>query len=350
MSMKLVLLLSFILLYIPTALAVDGFSNFKFGDEPEEVTEKASGLCELGSLTKDTRWNWKSYLTCRNYKYRGIQTFLYFEFSEEELAKIFVISKEIKDYFLIRRPEFGLLLPLKAEARRAGAINLADRLAVRDKVFEIEPGYFMTNFFYDGVWEWELMYIKSGYAKNEKNLMEDQLDDEEDEGVKGWKEFDFEEDTVETVREKLEGQCKQIKLLISRASRNKRSLMCTEYLFVDKKVNVDFLFENLKLVRIEIPLEKEMYNDVLPKLKEKYGLPYTELGVNDLYYPYIDFPKANISLTHKIDPNDENNVILALRYVKEGYVDEEQLKLREAQKKPKVKSKKSKGTLILESI
>jgi len=304
-------------------LAVDGFNEFQFGDKPDTVIESGTKKCDFGRITVDSRWIWKSYLSCKNYDFKeGIKATIHFEFSNDELRRIYVVSVDMKDYFLIRYPRYDFLIPIQRDVEKKPLINLADELMVKDKVHKIDKGYKYITFFHKNSWQWEFVFEDYRYIKKDLGKEEDQLEEEAEKGLPNWNDFLFDDDD-ETIKKKLEGFCSSTKTV---AALNKRKVIhCSEFPFMEKKIEVLFSFVNNKLINVELQFEPSWYENLLPLLKRKYGRPYSELEKNNHFYPYIDFPEKNILLIHRIPTTLKKEAVVALIYYKEGYLDKKEL-------------------------
>ena len=165
---KFILIFLVFFLLVSNTFAADGYSVFDFGDSLETTLNKGKELCRFGEMKKDTRWLWKSYLDCSGFRFkRGTYVKLFFHFSDDHLVKIYVVSKVIKDYFLIRYPEHNYLVPLMEKKPSKRMKNLADDLIFRDKVHVLGKEYRYLTFFYKGGWEWEYLYEK---PRNKEDL------------------------------------------------------------------------------------------------------------------------------------------------------------------------------------
>lgn len=337
-----------IIICVSNAFAVDGFNEFNFADDPDTVMNAGRGKCAFGRLVKDTRWIWKSYLNCKNYDFKkGVKATIHFDFSNNELRKIYVVSVDMKDYFLIRHPRHEFLIPIHKPLRKKPLINLADELITKDKVHIIDKGYRYINFFYKGRWEWEFVYQDFKYVKKDIENEEDQLEDEAEEGLTNWNDFALDDDD-ESIKKKLEGFCKASKTVAALNSR--KVIQCSEFPFMNNKIEVLFSFVNNRLVNIELQFEPSWYETLLPLLKRKYGQPYSELEKNDYYYPYIDFPGKNILLIHRITPKTEKKVMVSLIYYKEGYLDKKVLRGEIEKEKSPTDKMRERSNKILDSL
>ncbi len=347
--MKNVLVVTVLILFFSSSsFAVSGFREFKFGDSVETVKKKGEKLCRFGKATKDTRWFWKFHIECSDFKFkRGIKTKLFFQFSEDELVRIRVVSKDIEDYLLVRHPRFRYLVPLPRDESLNTAVNLADELMIKDKVHLIDKGYRYTTFFHDGAWEWEFTYELADFQEEENTREQDQLEEEEEKGLPGWKKFNF-SDSHETIKEKVEGLCSSSKTSID--AHGSRVLICHDFHFMDEKIDLLFIFESGMLVKMELRLEKKWYEVLLPMLKQKYGQPFVELGKNKLYFPYIEFPKVGIVLSHRVEESSNKTVWISLKYLKEGYIDSDVLVGDDQAPKTEEKKKKGRSEEIMDSI
>ncbi|MCP4295765.1 MAG: hypothetical protein GY786_09180 [Proteobacteria bacterium] len=341
---KAIILITFLFVCLVPGYSVTGFSIFSFGDSPTEISRKGEPFCTFDPVKKDTRWFWKSYLVCTDYNYKGVHTKLFFEFFDEELVKIYVVSRDIKDYFLIRHPQEGFLVPLEIGNKASKGSNLADELIFKDKEYLVAPGQKLTHFFFDKKWEWEVSFEDSDYERTNLNNMESQLEDEQEKGLDVWNNFKF-DTPVEEIKSQLQSQCSKVEMQISTNVVGRRNFICLEYLFIQQKVQVIFSFMEDKLVQIKLLLPYENYDTYSPLLKKKYGMPYTELEKNKIYHPFIDFPQKGVTLAH--NPLDPKHIYL--RYQKEGFVDKDEL-MQVEEKKKALKNTKSKDEVILDNL
>ncbi|PCI30421.1 MAG: hypothetical protein COB67_01885 [SAR324 cluster bacterium] len=342
MLQKRTLLLFFSLLYNFSNLhALSGFLDFKFGDNPGEIQSIGSKYCQFNQLNQDTRWFWKSTLNCTGFSFKGVNTNLYFEFFDDELVKVIILSKEIPNYFLIRQRDRALLIPMRPVTGKNQVRNLADDLIFRDQVHQMDTGQKLTQFFYKRSWEWEMIFEDSDYQEINQEKMEDQLDEEEEAGLKGWKEFKF-DTPLAKIRKQLEGLCNRLQIEVSAEVIGRKNLRCYEFPFIGQKVTMLFSFTDDKMAQIKFLFPASYYQKLLPLLKRKYGIPYTELDQNELYYPYIKFPKVWVTLAHA--PQKPQQVYL--RYQKEGFRDTEEAKMIQAQQKPTKKIKTNEEVLL----
>ncbi len=327
--------------------AADGFREFKFGESPETIQEVGLKLCRFGKVTQHTRWEWIKRLDCTGYKFKGaIKARLFFEFSEDELVKIYVVSKHIEDYFLIRDPEFNYRVTLKPALKKSGSTNLVDNLLFKDKVHRLGDEYRYTTFFYQGNWEWEYMYERKGNRDDERRRRTDLLDDEEESGVSGWDKFDFGEVEAD-IKSKLEGMCSNISVT---SNGDLDSITCDDFVFSGEKIRVIFLLDQAGLGKIELQLTSEWYAKLLPLLKRKYGLPFLELKKNNYYYPAIEFPKANVVMAYKRDNSDAQQVWLTLKYMRQDYEDKDQTNFRKKAKDGPDAIPRTKSEQLMDSI
>ncbi len=318
---KFIIFLVFFLM-VSNAFAADGYRFFKFDDSSETILKKGKKACQFGKVKKDTRWPWKSYLDCSGFRFKkGIYAKLFFHFTNDRLVKIYVVSKEIENYFLIRYPEHSYLVPLVEDNPGKQMKNLSDKLILQDNVHVLGKEYQYLTFFYKGSWEWEYLYEMDRNKRREKERRQKQMRDEEGKGLTGWSGFYF-DDTSELVKQKLDGMCSSIK--VSMEGQKKGMIRCNDFEFLEKKITVMFNIMNEKLVTIELKLEQDWYDALVPILKKKYGRPYAELTRNELYFPYLEFPKVNLVLFHFRDSLDK--VWVSLKYFKEGYFDFERVK------------------------
>jgi len=322
--------------------AVEGFKVFEFGDNHSEVQEAGNKYCRFSELLHDSRWAWKSYINCKGYRYKGTKTQIFFEFVEDELVKITVVSKVIPNYFLIRSPKLIIKTP-KDRKKRKKQVNLADELMLEDKVHVFDQTRKLVYFFYQKKWEWELSFFNPKYHKHAKQREEKQLKSEVEQGLAEWKGFAF-EDPLQMTKEKLEGLCSSTKTLP--LGSKQKILQCFDFSFSGEEVRVEFLFTELTLQRIEVLLGKKWYAKLLEPLKKKYGTPYRELGENPIYYPYLHFPKKNILLAHRYSKKKKEPLIVFLRYIKEGYEKPAENSVKKDKKEPKMDQKKSKKSDI----
>ncbi len=347
-SKNVFILLIFLLSFSFSLYGADGFREFSFGDSPDEIMNAGQEVCRFSDLEKHTRWEWKSHLTCRNYPFtKKKKAYLAFEFIEEELVKIWILSKEIKEFFLIRYPEYSYLTPLKKPDTKGELLNLKDRLLKKDKVHRLGKEYRYTTFFYKGKWEWEYYYEKKGNPKDEQRLIRNQLEKELEAGVVGWNKFKFDDSETETKRN-LEGMCSNITVVTG--GNNDQQLQCDGFVFLDKKVTIFFNFVATGLVKIELKLTEDWYDSLLNSLKRKYGLPYLELTKNSYYYPSLEFPKDNVVLAFKYYSNESSEASLSLKYLKEGYIDKDQVQTKRKIKGKETPIKKTKSEKLLDSI
>ncbi|MCP4757221.1 MAG: hypothetical protein GY866_40680 [Proteobacteria bacterium] len=346
--MKRIVVLSVLfMLVISKGFAVDGFRDFEFGDTSDTVFEKGSKLCRFGKLKSDTRWPWKSYLSCSDFVFKKkVKATLYFQFSDDDLARIYVVSKDIDNYFLIRHSRKDRLLPLSRPKSRRSVENLADDLIVQDQVHVLENEYRYTTFFHEGTWEWEFVYADTDAIRKDRIKEQEQLEEEVDKGVKGWRKFVF-DDSDETIKEKLEGICSQTKLFSGIQAR--KNIYCSSFPFMEKKIDVLFGFVEDKLVKIELKLQLDWYKRLLPLLKKKYGQPYTELPDNKFYFPYIEFPEDNILMSHKVEELSPDKVWVSLKYLNAGFIDDLELGVEKKTKK-KLRKKKSTSEKLMDNI
>lgn len=345
----LLIFLTLLFLSQGSLFAVNGFREFRFGYSPKRVQEEGKKRCTFGKYQQDTRWNWKSTLECSNYRYKGIKTVLYFEFIDDELSRIIVLSRKIPHYSILRRPEEMLLKPMRSQKGSHGK-NLADILMFEDKSHQMEPGLTMTQFFYSGNWEWELEYKVDNYQSIVRRKNKAQLDEETEQGVKGWNLFKF-DDSLETVQTNLKGFCKNTKIVASLRSPNRKDLFCYEYNFQGDAITIRFSFQTGKLVRINLQFPKKWYSILLPLLKRKYSYPYREVPENPYYLPFIYFPKMNIVLfTHQQDQKT-GKALVTLRYQKEGFVGFKKIKRKKRViQKKKIPRQKTLEENVLETI
>lgn len=238
--MKWITCFCLVLCFAVNVSGADGFREFDFGDDYETLRNKSRGLCRISALQNDTRWPWISRADCRNYRFGGsAQARLIFFLSEEELAQVYVISKDIENYFLIRPNELNYLIPKNPRDSRSKTMNLADRLLFKDKVHQLGDEYRYTNFYYNGNWEWEYFYELKGFAEDEKRRRRRQLEEEMEGGVEGWSKFRFDESETE-IKEKLEGMCTEIK--VTSGTGGEELINCFGYEFLDRTIQVRFFF------------------------------------------------------------------------------------------------------------
>ena len=119
---------------------------------------------------------------------------------------------------------------------------------------------------------------------------------------------------------------------------------------MNNKIDVLFSFDNNLLINIELQFELNWYETLLPLLKRKYGLPYSELEKNDYYYPYIDFPEKNILLIHRITSSPEKKVLVALIYYKEGFLDKRDLRGEIGKEKTPDEKQRERSNQILDTL
>ena len=328
-------------------LAADGFREFKFGESLDSIQNTGRRLCQFGREVKHTRWPWISRIDCKGYRFKGdIKARLFFEFANDELVKIIVVSKDIKNYLLLRHPEFNYRLPLKTSQEGTGTSNLADALLFKDKVHQLGDEYTYTTFFYEGKWEWEYVYEKSGNREDERRRKKNLLEDEEEAGVSGWDKFKFGE-SEEVIKGKLEGMCSKIEVV---SGTEIDTVFCSDFTFLNRKIGVFFSFDDTGLAKIELKLTSDRYSELLPLLKRKYGLPFLELEKNEFYYPAIEFPGANVVMAYKRDSGEKGEVWLALKYMKQGYEDLDQTTIKEKMKSEQDRVPRTKSERIMDSI
>lgn len=346
---KSLIIFGVLFLLTPLLFAVDGLNEFEFDDTIEQVQETAMGKCTIGQVHKSTRWGWKTFLDCNGYKFKkGVNVYLLFEFADGNLTRIYAVSKKIDDYLSFRYPHqyYNYLLPMKNVNSQHGSSNLADQLIYMDKVHQLGDQYIYTTFFHKGKWEWEFRYERSNHKKVEKRFKVEQLEDEQEKGVRKWNSFTF-DDTYDRVQKEIEGLCSETK--ITSDLDTKKYIDCLDFTFIGEKVKIRFGFIQLKLVKVELELKRKWYGILLPILKKKYDFPYTELKENRLYYPYIEFPDKNVKLFHRLENNSET-VFVSLRYLKEGVEDTDQYKNIEKPKKKVFKKIKSREEKIMDNI
>lgn len=330
------------------AIAADGFRVFEFGDDVETVLTKGQSLCRFDEVYKDTRWPWKSYVECRGFDFKdGILVKLYFDFTDMNLVKILVVSKDIPEYKLLRNGDHKYLVPLAQRSDPSSLKNVADRLILRDKVHKLKGEFKYTTFFYNGNWEWEYQFEKPGNEEEEKSRKQEQQEDEKEKGLTGWTKFEF-GDSNEKTKQKLEGMCTAIKVISGK--QNTEVVRCSDFVFLKNKVTAQFTHQDSKLVKVELLLNSDWYDRLLPLLKKKYGFPYIEVAKSKIYHPYIEFPRVNVVMSHKPDPSLEKPIWVSLVYLQDGYDDVE---IEETQSKGKtspIDEKQSALEEIIDSI
>lgn len=344
-NMLRIFLVTFFVIWAAAATAADGFREFNFGDSLASTQKKGEGLCRFGEEKQNTRWTWISETECIDYSFKGkIKVKLLFQFADDELVKIFVISKDIKDYIEFRYSNYNYLVPILDSENKANT-NMSEQRLIQDKVHQLGDEYRYTTFFHNGKWEWEYYYEKKGYRRQELTRREKQLEKENELGVEGWKKFKF-GDNTSTLKDKLEGMCSSLEVVSG--DDLSEMLTCKEFSFLNQKIDVLFLFQSDALAKIELILDQSMYQTLLPLMKKKYGAPYLELVKNQRYHPYIEFPASNVVLVHK---KRDGKVATALKYLRTGYKDADRFK---AKTKDKNRSsdlpKKGKTEMILDSI
>jgi len=346
---RLQLTLLIIFLLAPLLYAFGGLDDFDFNDTIEKIQETASGKCTLGKLQKSTRWQWKAFLDCSDYKFKkNVSVYLLFEFADGNLTRIYAVSKKIDNYLSFRYPHdyYDHLLPLKQSNFNHHDGNLADQLIYQDKVHKLEKQYVYTTYFHEGKWEWEFRYERPNHKKMEKRFKEKQLDHEKQKGVKKWNSFSF-DDSYDQVKKEIEGLCSATR--ITSDLDTKKYIDCLDFSFLGEKIKVRFGFVELKLVKIELVLKRKWYAILLPILKKKYDFPYIELKENQRYYPYIEFPDKNIKLLHRLG-DQSDAVLVSLKYLKGGVEDTDQYKNVEKPKKKVFKKIKSREEKIMDNI
>ena len=326
--------------------AADEFKEFSFGDSSKEVRLAGSRRCQFSEVTHDSRWTWKSYINCTGYHYKGTKAQIFFEFVKDELVKFSVVSKQIPYYFLVRNPNLVIKTPV-TEKKIKKELNLADELMLKDKVHVFDESKQLIYFFYQNKWEWELTFFDRLYHKKSHERELDQLQTEVDQGLKEWKGFAF-EDPLQMIKDKLGGLCSSTNIRVVGSDQKRKILQCLEFPFSGEQVTVEFLFSDLTLQQIEVLLETKWYLKLLKPLKKKYGTPYSELEKNPLFYPYLDFTKMNILLAHRYSDDNPDNVIVFLRYIKEGYSnpDDDQKAIHDEKKEGKGAKKRFKSKNI----
>ncbi len=345
--MKRLVWCTILLLSINSAFAADGFREFKFGESLDSIQKTGRKLCRFGKVEKHTRWTWITRIDCTDYQFKGnVKARLFFEFSDDELVKVFAVSRNIQNYLLLRHSEYNYRLPLKSDLHKSSSSNLADVLLLKDKVHQLGDEYRYTTFYYQGKWEWEYLYEKKGNRDDQRRRKEDQLAEEEEGGVAGWDKFKFDE-SEEVIKDKLEGMCSKITAV---SGDEVDTVSCDDFTFLGKKVSVSFLFDDAGLVKIELKLTSDRYAELLPLLKRKYGLPFLELYENNIYFPSIEFPMANVVLAYKRDNGEDENVWLTLKYMKQGYEDRDQTTIWQKLKSEPGRVPRSKLEKIMDSI
>lgn len=307
------------LLCIHTLQAADGFREFQFGDSPAVVERISRGLCQYGGTIANTRWHWKSRAVCRDYRFKEDTTAtLYFFFSEDELTRIHVVSRYIPDYLLLRHSNYQYLTPKTPPAGESQtSSNLADRLLYKDNIHQLGDEYRYITFFHEGRWEWEYIFELKGHAEAEAKRKKEVLEEEAEAGIAGWNQFNFNE-SQSAVKEKLEGVCSQMEI---NPGTRIDTLWCKEYPFLEEKIDLFLIFASGGLSMIELRLSTEWYETLVPLLKKKYGMPYRELKDNDIYYPSIEFPKANVAMIYKRSSDQKDGLFVVLKYLKRGFED-----------------------------
>lgn len=280
-----------------------GFDVFHFDDAPDEVMDSGKNRCSFDRLQMDTRWPWKSYLSCTDYDFKGVKTKLYFEFNNNELQAVYVVSIDIADYRLIKHLKPKHLVAKNKGSKKLSS-NLADQLIFQDKVYVFDKGKQRTDFFYNGKWEWELKFSDLYQIESDLDRQKSLLKNEEDGAVTEWKNYSFGE-KPDITKSKLEGFCEKLEASTFEGSDGNKLFVCKGYPFVEQKIQVRFLFFKDALVKIELDLDPKWYETLLPQLKTKYGKPYIELYQSRLFYSFIEFPKFNVVMRHKIDPQSQ---------------------------------------------
>ena len=331
------------------AFAADGFQEFKLGSSMEEIRQTGNGKCSFGDMAEDTRWLWKKRLVCRQYEYKGVSIAIVFVFVEKALAKIYALSKYPANYFVLRDNLDTELLSKRTNGS-GGEIDHSD-VIFRERRHSLNAGHRLTYYFYKGNWEWEVQIESVKNIADERLRKQEQLNSEAGKGLTEWNGFVFGE-TVNRTNEKLGRLCESTE--IREAFRfEKKILVCHSFSFLGKQVDIRFGFFRKELVDVELALPNEFYRKLLPYLKQKYGKPYRECVDSEDYFPYILFPKQNVSLSYKRDDTEADDTWVSLQYAKEDYVDTARKNLLEERRK---KSKKrtatgiSEGESILKSI
>ena len=215
---------------------------------------------------------------------------------------------------------------------------------------EIEKGYKYINFLHDGSWQWEFVYEDIQFLQEDIEKQENQLAEEADKGLTNWNDFLFDEDD-QAIEKKLEGFCSARKTIA--ALNTRKVIHCSDFKFMNAKIDVFFGFESDGLVSIELNFEPKWYETLLPLLKKKYGdpgSPYSELKKNDSYYPYIEFQEKNILLIHKVGLPPKNEVSVSLFYYKEGYLEKKELQGDAGKEKTPNEKVREKTKQLLDSL
>lgn len=348
MKNKLLLCLGIFLFLINQAIAAV-FQDFSYGDSPKQIQRKIKEKCQLQPLQMDTRWKWRSHVRCLNFNYKGVNSTIYFQFSDNDLNRISIVSKEIPNFFLLRDTTNRYLLSKATISNlKQPTNNLIDKLIFQDKVHYQKDGKKLTYFFYKGAWEWELLFEKEGYKKTEKKKIQKQLEEESPKGLKGWKGFDYGLSSRD-LRTRLEGLCSKISIDKEAVFQGIKGLICHDFSFLDQKITVILKLYDEKLVTINLLLPTSFYQSLLPLLKEKYGMPYVEYKNDPDFYPYILFPAHSIEL--KYIKKQSQKMILSLKYIKKGYIDPVEVRtFKEKVDKKKLKKIKSKSEVIMDNI
>jgi hypothetical protein len=310
-----------LMMFAGSALATEGFRVFHFGDSYQTVIGKGESLCEFGPLQQDSRWFWKTTVTCNGFDFKdGVRVNLYLDFSDDRLVRVVVVSGDIADYQLVRRAQerYRYLLPINPGFKHKPLINLADRLVLEDQVHQLGPGQRYITFHHQGSWEWEFIYEDIEALTRDQVRERRILENEAGQGLAGWNRFVF-GDSSETIQIKLEGLCTDMRF--SAGLTRTKSLFCRQFPFVEIRLEAVFHFLEDELVNIELQFPSEWYPILLNELKQKYRQPYLELTENKYYYPYIEFPAKNVILHHFSDPGEDNRIGVALKYHQEGSVE-----------------------------
>ncbi len=332
---------------VSPAYAADGFMDFELGANANKILQVGQKKCVFGSVENDTRWLWKQHLVCDQFLYKGVRTKLIFEFVDDHLVRIIVLSKDIANYLLLRNNIDVELLAKSIDSK--GSMNSSD-IIFQEKVHQFENGQQLTYFYHNGSWEWEIKIEHTKYKEEEQVMKKEQLAEEERKGSKGWHNFVF-GDMISETREKAEGLCEALNNDETTYLKDKKVMVCYNFPFLQKKIDVRFGFYKAKLVDIELMLQSELYQKLLPLLKQKYGKPYREFADSRSYYPYIIFPKQNISLSYKRNDQKPSEIWVSLKYKKEGYIDPaEEIIIEEKKKQKQLPDRMSEDEFIMKNI
>jgi len=293
--------------------------EYDFGDSPTVVKNRFHNQCSFSTLKTNSQWSWVKTLECTGYKFQRVLTKLIFEFSDNKLSRVYIVSIDIPNYFLIRSKN-NLLIEKASVTGEKNKSNPYRISLFSDRVHRYENGHVLTYFYYQGKWEWELKMETSGYAEEETEKKRKQLEDEAGKGLSGWANFKF-DDEVAKMKENLEGLCTSIEIDNRTYLKGKKVMICSDFPFIGKKITLNLVFLDARFVEAILDLAAKDYYTLLPLLKKKYGMPYQEGIETADHYPFIFFTKANITLGYDSGETQKPEPQVQLRYSKEGYFD-----------------------------